>query len=224
MKLSAGRRLRAVAIAAQIGHDDGEILRQARRHLAPHYMGLEIAVEQQQRRSAAPITRLIVAPLVSICRCSKPGKRSDIVASITLQIQGQAVEPSPLEPMITLLLERGWVGRRGHRLPFKSASPSVNGCSDLDARHLGHAELARRQHAAVAGHDAVLAVDQYWVGEPKLGDACGIWEPYFYGTGKSRAITLGLADLKGSRCPRRPIHPRSSRRVIMGSRGDGSTA
>ena len=33
--------------------------------------------------------RLIVAPLVSICRCSKPGKRSDIVASITLQIQGR---------------------------------------------------------------------------------------------------------------------------------------
>jgi len=89
--------------------------------------------------------------------------------------------------MITLLLERGWIGRRGHRLPFKSASPSVNGCSDLDARHLGHAELARRQHAAVAGHDAVLAVDQYSVGEPKLADACGIWEPYFYGTGKSRA-------------------------------------
>jgi len=115
MKLSAGRRLRAVAIAAQIGHDDGEILRQARRHLAPHHMGLGIAVEQQQRRSAAPITRLIVAPLVSICRRSKPEKRSDIVASITLQIQGQAVEPSLLEPMITLLLERGWIGRRGHR-------------------------------------------------------------------------------------------------------------
>jgi len=49
--------------------------------------------------------RLIVAPLVSICRCSKPGKRSDIVASITLQIQGQAVDRSPLEPMITLLLD-----------------------------------------------------------------------------------------------------------------------
>src|SRR6516164_11410127 len=105
---------------------------------------------------------------------------------------------------------RGCPHAQGY-LPFKSASPSVNGCSDLDARHLGHAELARRQHAAVAGDDAVLAVDQYWVGEPKLGDACGIWEPYFYGTGKSRAITLGLADLKGSRCPRRPIHPRSSR-------------
>src|SRR5262244_3989074 len=44
---------------------------------------------------------------------------------------------------------------------------------ELDARHLGHAELARRQHAAVAGDDAVLAVDQYRVGEAKLADAAG---------------------------------------------------
>src|SRR5262249_34473142 len=44
---------------------------------------------------------------------------------------------------------------------------------DLDARHLGQAELARRQHAAVAGDNAVLAVDQYRVGEPKLADAAG---------------------------------------------------
>ncbi len=47
------RRLCAVAIAAQIGNDQGEVLRQARRHLAPQHMGLRIAVQQQQRRPAA---------------------------------------------------------------------------------------------------------------------------------------------------------------------------
>src|SRR6516225_413970 len=67
---------------------------------------------------------------------------------------------------------RGCPHAQGY-LPFKSASPSVNGCSDLDARHLGHAELARRQHAAVAGDDAALAVDQHRIGEPKLADAAG---------------------------------------------------
>jgi hypothetical protein len=59
-EIVAGRRLRAVAIAAQIGHDDGEILRQARRHLAPPHMGLGIAVEQQQRRPAAAGTLSIL--------------------------------------------------------------------------------------------------------------------------------------------------------------------
>ena len=38
---------------------------------------------------------------------------------------------------------------------------------------LGHAELARRQDAPVAGDDAVLAVDQHRVGEAKLVDAAG---------------------------------------------------
>jgi hypothetical protein len=52
-EIGAGQRLRAVAIAAQIGRDDGEVLGQARRHLAPHRMGLRVAVQQQQRRAAA---------------------------------------------------------------------------------------------------------------------------------------------------------------------------
>jgi hypothetical protein len=33
---------------------------------------------------------LIVAPVVSICRCSKPGKKSGIVASISLIIPADA--------------------------------------------------------------------------------------------------------------------------------------
>jgi hypothetical protein len=41
-----------VAIAAQVGDDNREILRQAGRHLAPHHMRLRIPVEQQQRRPA----------------------------------------------------------------------------------------------------------------------------------------------------------------------------
>ena len=52
-EIGAGRRFRAVAVAAQIGDDDGEVLGQARRHLAPHHMGLRVAVQQQQRRAAA---------------------------------------------------------------------------------------------------------------------------------------------------------------------------
>jgi hypothetical protein len=46
-------RLRAVAVAAQIGDDEGELLGQARRHLAPHDLGFGIAVQQQQRRPTA---------------------------------------------------------------------------------------------------------------------------------------------------------------------------
>jgi hypothetical protein len=53
-------------------------------------MRLRIPVEQQQRRPAAALTRLIVAPVVSICRCSKPGKKSGIVASISLVIPANA--------------------------------------------------------------------------------------------------------------------------------------
>ena len=46
----AAVRLRAVAVAAQIGRHDGEILRQSRRDLVPHHVGERIAVQEQKRR------------------------------------------------------------------------------------------------------------------------------------------------------------------------------
>ncbi|MFC7538865.1 hypothetical protein ACFQU2_04505 [Siccirubricoccus deserti] len=46
-------RCRAVAIAAQVGGDDMEVLGQTRRHRMPGDMGQRIAVQQQQRRPAA---------------------------------------------------------------------------------------------------------------------------------------------------------------------------
>ena len=45
--------------------------------------------------------------------------------------------------------------------------------AELDHRHRGEAELPRRQHPAVAGDDAVLAVDQHRVGEAVLADRAG---------------------------------------------------
>src|SRR5215472_4527882 len=39
-----------------------------------------------------PVTRLIVAPVVSICRCSKPGKKSGIIAFIALAL----FKPTPV--------------------------------------------------------------------------------------------------------------------------------
>ena len=46
-------RLAAVAVAAQVGRDHGEALRQRRRDLAPGHVRLGMAVQQEQRRSAA---------------------------------------------------------------------------------------------------------------------------------------------------------------------------
>ena len=48
------RRLRAVAVAAQIGDHDSELDGEARSQFAPHQMGLRVAVQQQERRSGAP--------------------------------------------------------------------------------------------------------------------------------------------------------------------------
>ncbi len=48
--LGVGQRLVAVAIAAQIGADEGEAVLQPLRQLVPEHMGLGIAVQQQQRR------------------------------------------------------------------------------------------------------------------------------------------------------------------------------
>ena len=45
--------------------------------------------------------------------------------------------------------------------------------AELDDRHRGEAELARCQHPAVAGDDAVLAIDQNRVGEAELADRAG---------------------------------------------------
>ena len=45
--------------------------------------------------------------------------------------------------------------------------------AELDHRHRGEAELACRQHPAVAGDDAVRAVDQHRVGEAVLADRAG---------------------------------------------------
>ena len=59
-----GRRLAAVAIAAQIGNHQGELLREARRDLMPDDVILWISVDEQQRRSGPALSRLISAPEV----------------------------------------------------------------------------------------------------------------------------------------------------------------
>ena len=53
----AARRLLRVAVAAQVGADDGEVLRQPRRELVPGRVRERIAVHQQQRRPAAAMHR-----------------------------------------------------------------------------------------------------------------------------------------------------------------------
>ena len=53
--LVAAGRLREVAIAAQIGRDHGELLREPRRELVPGQMRERIAVQQQQRRPLAAV-------------------------------------------------------------------------------------------------------------------------------------------------------------------------
>ena len=49
----ATRWLFGIAVAAQVGADDGEVARQDRRHGVPRQMCEGIAVHQQQRRAAA---------------------------------------------------------------------------------------------------------------------------------------------------------------------------
>lgn len=46
-------RFRALAVAAQVARDDGEVLGKARRHLVPHHVCLGMAVKEQERRPAA---------------------------------------------------------------------------------------------------------------------------------------------------------------------------
>jgi hypothetical protein len=60
VKRSAGRRFRAVAVAAHVGTHDGEILGQRGGDLVPHDVGLRIAMNQQERRpvSARPQVNL----------------------------------------------------------------------------------------------------------------------------------------------------------------------
>ncbi len=53
--LVVGRRFAARAIAAQVGRHHGEALRKARRDLVPDRVCLWIAVDEQQRRSAAAL-------------------------------------------------------------------------------------------------------------------------------------------------------------------------
>ena len=51
--VGVARRLRAVAVAAQVGGDDREALGEPRRDLVPHDVGLRVAVQEQQRRAGA---------------------------------------------------------------------------------------------------------------------------------------------------------------------------
>ena len=52
-----GRKTRAAAVAAQIDHDQREMLRQLVGHAVPHRLGLRVAVQQQQCRAAAALAR-----------------------------------------------------------------------------------------------------------------------------------------------------------------------
>jgi hypothetical protein len=51
--VGAARRLAALAIAAQVGGDHGEVGRQVAGDAVPDRLGLRIAVQQQERRAAA---------------------------------------------------------------------------------------------------------------------------------------------------------------------------
>ena len=47
------RRLRALAVAAQVGRDHGVLVREPRRHRVPHRVRLRVPVEQEEGRPAA---------------------------------------------------------------------------------------------------------------------------------------------------------------------------
>jgi hypothetical protein len=48
------RRLVAVAVAAQVGTDDGVVAREVGGHVPPHQVGLREAVQEHDRRPGAP--------------------------------------------------------------------------------------------------------------------------------------------------------------------------
>jgi len=73
-KIGPGRRLRTVAVAAQVGDHQREVLRQSRRHLAPHHMRLRIAVQQEQRRPAATRHQVDFGTGGGDAALCKPGK------------------------------------------------------------------------------------------------------------------------------------------------------
>ena len=56
--VGGGRRLGAVAVAAQVGDHHAEVLRQARRHQVPHHLGLRKAMQQQERRTVAAMSNV----------------------------------------------------------------------------------------------------------------------------------------------------------------------
>jgi hypothetical protein len=51
------RRVRRIAVAAQVGQDQEEVVPEALRHAVPHRVGLGEAVQQEQRRLAAVATQ-----------------------------------------------------------------------------------------------------------------------------------------------------------------------
>ena len=67
---------------------------------------------------------------------------------------------------------------------------------EFDHRHVGQPELARRQHPAVAGDDAVLAVDEDRVGPAELPDRAGDLRDLRVGVG---AGVAGVGDQRGER-------------------------
>ena len=70
--VAAAARLGAVAVAAQVGRDDREVLGEPRRDLVPHDVGQRVAVQQQQRRPVAAVAQVDGDPLASIRLCSNP--------------------------------------------------------------------------------------------------------------------------------------------------------
>ncbi len=50
-------RLRAVAVAAEVGGDDGEVTRKPCGDLMPHHVRLRIAVQEKQRRPGATVPK-----------------------------------------------------------------------------------------------------------------------------------------------------------------------
>ena len=87
----AVRRLAAVAVSAEIGHDHGVLGGELRRHESPRDVGLRRAVQQQDRRPDPPMTPVISAPLVFTLNDLKPGKKR----VVSLTVCASSVRPAP---------------------------------------------------------------------------------------------------------------------------------
>ena len=123
---------------------------------------------RRARWSAARHLRdLVRVGQAGICRASER-RDLELVEAGQRQVEAKLAKVAELEPeqlAVPAGVQRQLVvgDDLGSLLRFAQAGK-------LDHRHLAHPELAGRQHPAVAGDDAVLAIDQDRVGPAELAD------------------------------------------------------